>query len=694
MKLKQAISDYFNDRNLVIKTLLVIVAIIFILRLIDLQLINGAEYRELSKTKMLRTSAQEAPRGTIYDTNGVILATSKIGYDVVLYATDITTEELNSILLKVTNIIEGNKDKVVSNLTFLDNKIVFSSDNVKKSFLNTYSLEDNISDEQIITFLYDKYKLKDSEYTLAEKQKILKLRYEIAKNGYSLFRYVTIARNVSYETMAYIEEIKSELGGIVVLSSPKRYYTRGTSLAHVLGYVSSISSEEYEELKDSGYSQNSIIGKMGIESFLEPYLKGENGVIRTEVDALGKVASEYVYKEAKSGNDVALTIDYRLQEISEQALEEVIEGLKQEKDGKYKDANAGAVVITNVNTGEVLALASYPSFDPNLFISGISYDDWNDLNTNDTRPMFNRATQGVYPPGSTFKMISALAGLETGKITATELIQDTGVYSYSYNPVCWIYTDYGRTHGYITVSDAIKVSCNCYFYEVGRRTGVKSLVQYAEMFGLASKTGIELQESLGVIAGTQDIDWYLGDTLSASIGQSYNSFTPVQLVNYIAAIANGGTLNRLTLIKQIGDNETQVDYKEIKKFVEEKTGVEDISKVVDVHEENIEVVKDGMKRSSLETGGGTYYVFGNNNVEVAGKTGTAEVGSGSANALFGGFAPANNPEIAIVAVIEHGGAGQNAAVVARKIAQKYYDILEQENNVKSNQNISYPNIGF
>lgn len=692
MTLREKINSFFSNRNLVIKVILVLICLVFLIRLIELQIVNGDDYRKLSQNKMVRTTASVAARGTIYDRNGVILASSKIGYDVVLYDTNISTKELNEILLKVANIIEKNKDKVVSNLPMTVNGFNFVSDNAKKTFLTTYDFDENVSFEEALNKLCKRYEIEDN-LSVAEKLKILNLRYEITRNGYSLFTYVTIATNVSYETMAYIEEIKNELGGIAVLSSPKRYYNYGTSLAHVLGYVSSISSEEYAKLKEQGYSQNSIIGKMGIEYFLENYLKGENGKIRTEVNSSGKATYEYVYKESVSGKDVTLTIDYRLQKIAENALGNMIKSLQAEKNGKYTDASSGAVVITSVKTGEVLALVSYPSYNPNLFISGISYSDWEKINTDPNIPMFNRATQGTYPPGSTFKMLSAIAGLETGKITSSELIQDTGVYPYSYNPVCWIYTDYHRTHGYINVSDAIKVSCNCYFYEVGRRVGVKTLVQYATMFGLNSKTGIELTEAVGTIAGTQNIDWYLGDTLSAAIGQSYNSFTPVELVNYIATLANGGTLNRLTLIKKVGEN-NEISDDELNQYIEEKTGVKINPTKIELKEDTLNTVLSGMERSSMETGGGTYYVFGRNNVEVAGKTGTAEVATGSANALFGGYAPIKNPDIAIVIVIEHGGSGLNAAVVARDIVKEYYNIRKQESNIKSNQDISNQEISF
>lgn len=693
MTLKEKVVGFFNDRNLVIKTLLLLISLVFLIRLFNLQIINGNEYRELSQNKIVRTTASVAARGNIYDRNGVVLASSKIGYDVVLYDTNISNEKLNEVLLTVSNIIEKNKDKVISNLPMTVDGFYFASQSSKTKFLDTYDLEEDIEFGETLDVLCEKYKI-DNSLSLSEKLKILNLRYEITRNGYSLFTYVTIANNVSYETMAYIEEIKNELGGITVLASPKRYYNYGDSLAHVLGYVSSISSDEYEVLKNDGYSQNSIIGKTGLESFLEYYLKGTNGKVRTEINSTGTATYEYVYEQAVSGMDVTLTIDYRLQKIAEQALEYQIKKLQSENNGKYTDASSGAVVITNVKTGEVLSLVSYPSYDPNLFISGISYSDWNTLNNDENIPLFNRATQGKYSPGSTFKMISAIAGLETGNITATELIEDTGVYPYSYNPVCWIYTDYRETHGLVNVSDAIKVSCNCYFYEVGRRVGIETLVEYAMMFRLDQKTGIELTETTGTIAGTQDIDWYLGDTLSAAIGQSYNSYTPVALANYIAALANGGTLNRLTLIKSVDSGNGSLDEDELNEYIETKTGVVLKPTKVELKDETLKTVLSGMERSSMEPGGGIYHVFGSNDIEVAGKTGTAEVGSGSANALFGGYAPVDNPEIAIVVVIEHGGTGSNAARVAKDIINEYYNIKKQESSVKSNQDISYQGISF
>ena len=414
---------------------------------------------------------------------------------------------------------------------------------------------------------------------------------------------------------------------------------------------------------------------------MERYLKGEDGIKRTEVDSEGEVASEYVYKEAVSGNNVTLTIDYRLQNIAEKNLKKVIKNIATGAKGyvQQKGANAGAVVALDVNSGEVLAMASYPTFDPNDFVSGIKYSTWNSLINNETKPMFNRVISGTYSPGSTFKMLSALAGLDSKVVTLSEKIQDTGKYKYGNHPMCWVYSYYGTTHGYINVTQAIKVSCNCYFYEVGRRMGIDNLVKYAKMFGLGSKTGIELYgEASGMIAGAdEDMDWYLGDTLSAVIGQSYNNYTPIQLANYIATLANGGNLNKVSVVKNITTNNYEhYSDEEITSYIEEVMGYKFNSTKLKLNKKHVDAVVEGMKSVTSEQGGTSYIVFKNSDIEVAGKTGTAQVSSGTPNGIFVGFAPIENPQIAVVAIVEHGDSGSAVANIVKPILEEYFNISE------------------
>lgn len=679
----------FEDREFVLKIAVYSVAVIFVITLFKLQIVEGKEYRETSEKKMLRTSTIEAPRGEIYDRNGVLLATNKLGFDLELYKTKITNTQLNDMIIKIINILEKNGDNVKETITVENGELVFYSENDKKKLYSTYEFEENMKTLDILEELYEKYDL--TEYSEEDKLKILEVRYNIALNGYSLFKSIDFAENISYESVIMIEEIKSDLPGINIVVTPKRYYPNGTIAAHILGYVGSITEEELSNLDDKeGYSINSSYGKMGIENSMEKYLKGKDGILRTQVDSMGIVNDEQIYEEPVSGNNVTLTIDYRLQKVAEENLKQVIYDIS-EGNGtfkQYSDAASGAVVVLDVETAEVLAMASYPTFDPNEFIDGIDYSRWKEINNDSTKPMFNRAISGTYSPGSTYKMLVGIAGLETGNITVDEKITDTGIYEYGHHPKCWIYTSYRRTHGSINVSDAIKVSCNCFFYEVGRRMGIDEIVKFSRAFGLGSKTGVEIVgEKEGTIAGDNNTsEWYLGDTLSAAIGQSYNSYTPVQLANYIATLSNGGKLNRVSLIKEVSSNdESKISKEELLEYIEKFTGIKFETSNLDLKKENIDAITEGMKTVTSEVGGTSYITFKNSEIEVAGKTGTAQVSSGSDNGLFVGFAPADDPKIAVVAVIEHGGSGTYTANVVKPIMDEYFNISQSEKTEKIDQ---------
>jgi penicillin-binding protein 2 len=438
---------------------------------------------------------------------------------------------------------------------------------------------------------------------------------------------------------------------------------------------------------------------MGIEQAFEKYLKGVDGVNRVEVDSYGTVSSENVTTKSITGQNVTLTIDYRLQKVAEESLVKVINQIKTGTPTmkKHEDACAGSVVVLDTVTGEILAMVSYPSFDINSFVDGINYKDWNALNSSVLRPMFNRSISGLYSPGSTYKMLVGLAGLASGKITPTEKINDPGIYPFGHKPKCWIYEMYGQTHGFVNISEAIKVSCNCFFYEVGRRIGISEIVSYAKLFGLGEKTGVEIAgEVKGQIAGDNyKGDWYLGETLSAAIGQSYNSYTPIQLANYISTIANGGTLNKLTVIKSIEDNEKKsVSLEELNKYTTEFTGVNSESKSLNLTQANIDAVKLGMLYVTNDRGGTSYNTFKDLGIEVAGKTGTAEVSSGSANGIFVGFAPYDKPKIAIIAIIEHGGEGTYTANVVRPIMDEYFKIDKEDKLNAKKQNVIENGITF
>lgn len=397
--MKNKIIQLFENRDFLLKISVYLVATIFVITLFKLQIIEGKEYRETSEKKMLRTSTIEAPRGEIYDRNGVLLATNKLGFDLELYKTKITNKQLNDMIKRIIEILEKNNDSVKETINIENGEFVFYSDTDKNKLYDTYDFEENMNTKDMLEKLYEKYEL--SEYSEKDRLKILQVRYNIALNGYSLFKSIDFAENISYESVIMIEEIKADLPGINIVVTPKRYYPNGTIAAHILGYVGNITEDELNELDDSsGYNINSTYGKMGIEKSMEKYLKGKDGILRTQVDSMGIANDEQIYEEPESGNNVTLTIDYRLQKVAEENLKQVISDI-QEGNGtfkKYSDAASGAVVVLDVENAEVLAMASYPTFDPNEFIAGIDYSRWKEINNDTTKPMFNRAISGTYSP--------------------------------------------------------------------------------------------------------------------------------------------------------------------------------------------------------------------------------------------------------------------------------------------------------
>ena len=686
----------------------IVISVIFIATLFNLQIVNGENYREQSEKRMLRTKNITAPRGEIYDRNGVILATNKLSYDVELYKVRVSTKEQNDGILRLVEILNENSDKVYSTFPVNDDLNGFNFENTEEEqkWKKEMKLDSTLTFDQVIDKYIEKYELQDYSDNRLNQIKMIEIKYEANLNGYSLFNSATIAKDISQKSVAKIGEEKYKIYGISIVSVPKRYYPNGNLLSHTIGYVSKISSTEYEKEKEEGYSVNSVVGKAGIEQSFEKYLKGKDGVIKEETDTLGNVSSQTETTEAKSGDNVTLTIDYRLQKVAEESLLNTINGLQNGTlvGKKFSDANAGAVVVLDVDSGEVLASASYPTYDINSLIGGISLKDWNALQNNSLHPMLNRVVSGTYSPGSTFKMLVGMAGLMNGKITVDEKYYDPGIYPYGYHPKCWLYTDRHMTHGWINIEGAIKGSCNCYFYEVGRRIGISEIVKYAKLFGLGQKTGIELSgEVAGTIAGADDKSedglkspWYLGDTLSAAIGQSGSSYTPIQLANYIATIANGGKLNKVSLIKSV-DNEvagTSESLADINKYTSEYTGVNFEEKDLNINSEYIDAIKKGMLSVTSETGGTSYIVFKNSDIQVAGKTGTAQVPNGNNNGIFVGFAPYDNPKIAVVAVIEHGGEGTYTANVVKPIMEEYFNIDKESKQNEKAQNVSNQNIKF
>lgn len=678
--------------------LVCIIGVIFIYRLFDLQVVNGASYRAQSEDRLVRESKVVAPRGDIYDRYGKLMVTSDMSYNVQLYYTKIDKKELNENLLRLANILERNGDNYYDNFPINFNDLTFKkSVDAANTWKKNLKLPETATVEDVIKYFKEKYEITNEN--IDEVRKIIALRYEIATKGYSSYKPVTLAKNISEASMLEIDEQGSMLKGVNITVAPMRKYLCGDFASHLVGYVGAISSKEYEVRKANGYNQNDIIGKTGIEATFEEFLRGENGVKRIEMNSDGLIVGDTETVESVMGDSVVLTIDMDLQVKAEEVLEKYV---KRIQNGGYaetfKDANAGALVVLDTRTSEVLALASYPRYSPEEFTDGINNSEYDKYFKNSSRPMYNRAIQGTYSPGSTFKPLTAIAAVESGAIGVNETILDKGVYDKGHKPVCWIWTSYRGNHGYVNVSDALKVSCNYYFYDVGYRMGIDNLSKYAKMFGLGRKTGIEiLEESTGVVASKEYINkltekdgkkrtWMIADTLSAAIGQSYNSFTPIQMAYYIATIANGGVKNELTVLKDVVTSSgVSVSGEIVNEIIDKKINKEPQEYGdLNISNSTIKAVFEGMRSVTGETGGTAYSTFASFPIEVAGKTGTATASSGSANAWFVGFAPYHDPEIAVVCVVEHGGHGGYTAPAVKEVMEEYFGY---NNNVEEDLKI-------
>ena len=552
-------------------------------------------------------------------------------------------------------------------------------------WLTKYKFSQNATPEEVVKYFKNKYKITNED--IKDVRKIIAIRYEITTKGYSSTKSITLAKNVSREIIAQISERNSEFPGITITTDSERKYNYGTLASHIIGYIGKISETEYNNNSDI-YDNDDYVGKTGIESSMENYLRGKDGTEEIEMSVDGTVTGESTTNEAVQGSSVVLTIDAGLQEVTENALKNNIEKIKYGGFSKSYDAKGGAVVVMDVKSGEVLSMASYPNYDPSVWVGGISKSDYQVIKENNS--LYNKTISGSYAPGSIYKMVTAIAGLQTGAMSIGEKINDTGVYTYGNNTwKCWYYTDYHRGHGYLNVSGAIQHSCNYYFYEVARRMGIDNLAKYARYFGLGSKTGIELpSETAGTLASKEASEkqgkaWNGGDVLNAAIGQGDNDFSPIQIAKYISMVANGGNKIQPTIVKTILNSDgTEVSKGDIRNYAKEKLGLtNDTSEDVQIDQENLNAVLEGMKSVTDETGGTAYNIFKNFNIEVGGKTGSAEAGK-NVNAWFVGFAPYNDPEIAVVVLVENGGHGNYTAEVAREIIAEYFGMNINANEIQ------------
>lgn len=665
-------------RFFIIKLMIFAMFFMLLFRLFDLQVVNGDKYLEITKDRLNVNMTEEAPRGQIYDRYGTPLVVNRAGYSLQLIKTDISGEDFNTMLLKLSTVLKetGNPFSDTLPISSYPFAFTFESDDEKKEWLFKNGMKKGMTAKQVMDkYIYDIYNIPEG-FTMSEAREVVGIRYELDLAGFSALTPVIIEEDIGVELVSRIKERQSEFPCIAVTSTYYREYKNGMYASHIIGRTGKMTAEEYEKYKEKGYGYSDVVGKQGIEKSAEEYLRGVDGTSGIEKDVNGKQVTLIDKIPAQPGNSVILTIDMNMQRVLEDSLARNIKSISENgQETTGKDADSGAAVVLDIKTGDVLACASYPTYDLSAFNK-----DYSLLVQNKAKPLWNRAVSGTYSPGSTFKPLVAIAALQSKTITPNELIRDEGVYRFyeDYQPKCWIWQENGMTHGNINVSAAIENSCNYFFYETGRRTGIDVISDYASKFGLGELTGIELPEEVKgstanpeykkkVVRDVREKSWFGADTLQASIGQSYHAITPLQLASYAATIANCGKRYKVNLIKSVRNFKNEEVMKSEPLVVEN----------TEISKENILAVKEGMKNVVDE--GSAHAIFKDYPVKIGGKTGTAQLAKNvSNNAFFIAFAPFDKPEIAICVVIEHGVRGANSAYVARDLFDYYFGIRERE----------------
>lgn len=634
---------------------------LFVWQLCYLQLVRGEDYLAQSYRKIAKSETVEAARGELVDCNGVPLTTNQVSWQLSLDLSQMgkarnETLQMLTELCRREGIVWSDSLPVSPSAPFVYTKETAGDAALRRytAFLDAIDCKEPSEAPALLDALSKEFQL-PSDLSPQTRRALCGILYELdlRRRDLASTAYV-FAEGVCLDFITKIKE--HALPGISVTASAARGYAT-TAAAHLLGHVGRMSEEEWALYRDKGYSMDARIGKDGLERAFEEQLHGTAGARTREYDTEGKVISEVYTKEPVPGKQVCLTLDLGLQEKTEEVLARELP--------KLHGSEGAAVAILDVRDGGVLSLASYPTFDLNSFSA--NYDA---LEKDPLRPLYNRALQGLYAPGSTFKMVSAVAGLEEGIIRPDTKILDTGIYTYYKNPQprCWLYRQTGKTHGLETVSEAITDSCNVFFYDVGRRLGIDRIDKYAKLFGLGELTGIELAgEGKGVIAGpdyTASLGqtWYDGNTLSAAIGQENNRFTPLQLASYVATLASGGQRFQVHLLKELRTNDGRNSLDATAPKVQGS---------VPLAAENLAAVKEGML--AVTQSGSVASYFRHSPVKVAAKTGSAQVtGNEESNAVFVCFAPYDNPQVALSIVVEKGGSGSELGRIAAEILDYYF----------------------
>lgn len=649
---------------------------LFTFRLWRLYLHSGdAEVRVQNKDALTYSTTVPAARGTIYDRNGNALVSNRASYNIdIINFVFFSGKKPNDRIVELLTLCDEMGETVVDNLPITQNRPYrYTKDKATSAQLGYFSAyldykgwDPEITAKNIVRLMKDAYNI-PTDWDDETVRRVLGVRYELDLRYCVGMDNYSLATDVSSDTLAAVEEL-SIPGVTVGITSVREYQT--SYAAHILGRIGPMDAEEWKTYKSEGYSMAALVGKEGLEKAFEAHLHGSAGRKNTTVSTDGTILETYYTAEPLAGSNVTLTIDIGLQAAAEEGLKTVMEDLQKNGIGKNaegKDAKAGAVVAIDIKSGEILTCASYPTYDITR------YSDYLD---DETSPLYNRALLATYPPGSIYKPVTAIAAVDENGSGRYRQITDYGVYTYyandGYTCNCHIWTSSGGTHGTINMMEALSDSCNYYFYEVGRESGITAIEKVAAGLGLGQPTGSELYEETGVranpktkqerhsAAGTGD--WYGADTLQAAIGQSDNLFTPIQMATYCATLANRGTRMDTTFLKQVTSWDSSTLIYEHKP---------EVASVYEMSDEAYLAVSEGMILSAEEGTGRTY--LWDYPVQVAAKTGTAQHGSGgSDNASFICYAPADDPQIAIAIYVEKGAQGGNLGQIARAMLDAYF----------------------
>ena len=666
----------------------------FCFRLYYVQVIEPGGNTNNITTFETRTRVKAA-RGNILDTHGNVLVSNRASYDLVInHYVILSSADPNGDLYALTKLCKEQEIEYTDHLPITKeapfeytlSQYNSSWQNHFQTFLVSRDLDSDIKAPLLMEKLRESYKLPE-EWTDEEARAVLGLRYELSLRNCvaSLSNYIFLS-DVDNDTLAAVLELNTP--GLNVEASTVRQYNTSYA-AHVLGHVSAMNAKQWEHYKNiEGYSMDAHVGQGGFEEAFEEYLHGTDGTRVDVVTKDGTLVKSYYAVEPQAGRNVQVSIDLNLQTAAEDAMAITIQNLRDpefnlEEDGR--DAGGAAVVAMDVKTGKILVCASYPTYDLSTL-----QENFNDLLNAELDPMYNRALQATYPPGSTYKMSMVVAGIMDKQIGRYTNIVDQGVFTKyaGFKANCLKWTSQGKTHGSINAAEALKVSCNYFFYELGDRMNIEDIDATAKALGLGEYTGVELYEALGQRANPDtkekehegdDARWYKGDQILASIGQSENRFTPIQLCNYVNTLVNQGTRYKATFMDRV----VSPDYQSV---VYEST-VEIVSEFA-ISDEAYAAYTTGMRMCASESGGTARKIFKDYPIEVAAKTGTAQTGisNSSDNGAFVCYAPYENPEIVVAVYGEKAGHGSSLGEIARSVLDAYFNVDTANGNAVSGEN--------